>query len=228
MEKIFQALRIFKRTYLLKKDSTIYSQFGEDAVLRARIRKDAGFYVDVGCWHPIKFSNTWLLYLRGWRGVNIDLGETKIRSFNLARKGDCNIVAAVSHTEQDVLVEADKDFSVGEQILPAGQAPAGGSHKQRVMRARRLTDILNETKYKGRSIDLLNIDAEGHDFYVLKGLDFEVYKPALILVETFLKSISEVLASDTNRLLTSNGYTICNWVGLTLFYEQQAQSDKTQ
>jgi hypothetical protein len=31
-----------------------------------------GFFVDVGCFHPLFYSNTWKLYKKGWRGVNID------------------------------------------------------------------------------------------------------------------------------------------------------------
>ena len=40
--------------------------------------KRDGFYVDVGCFHPKKHSNTYFLYKRGWRGVNIDMEEEKI------------------------------------------------------------------------------------------------------------------------------------------------------
>ena len=176
--------------------------------------------MDVGCWHPIKFSNTWLLYCRGWRGINIDLGETKIKSFNLARRDDINIVAAVSDSERDVTVEADKDFSVGEQILPADQQAANGSHRQRTMRTRTLTEIIGRTKYKNRKIDLLTIDAKGHDLHVLKGLDFDIYEPKIILVESFLQTVEDVLESETNALLLKQGYHLFNWVGLTLFYKK--------
>jgi hypothetical protein len=51
-----------------------YSQFGEDAVVMAmfRGRCSPGYYVDVGCFHPTKWSNTYAFYLRGWRGLAID------------------------------------------------------------------------------------------------------------------------------------------------------------
>ena len=34
-------------------------------------------------------------------------------------------------------------------------------------------------------IDLLNIDAEAHDFEVLEGFDFDKYKPKIICVELY-------------------------------------------
>ena len=55
---------------------TYYSQFGEDTILRELLgKKRGGVYVDVGCYHPRKFSNTYLLHRRGWSGVNIDMED---------------------------------------------------------------------------------------------------------------------------------------------------------
>ena len=41
-----------------------------------------GFYVDVGCFHPKKHSNTYLLYKRGWSGINIDVEKTNLHHIN--------------------------------------------------------------------------------------------------------------------------------------------------
>ncbi len=49
-----------------------FSQCGEDVVLEKiwteKFGSDPGFYVDVGAFHPITYSNTHLLYRKGWRG----------------------------------------------------------------------------------------------------------------------------------------------------------------
>src|SRR5690348_6482057 len=49
-----------------------YSQEGEDLIL-ARLLENtpSGLYVDIGAHHPFRFSNTRLLYERGWHGINI-------------------------------------------------------------------------------------------------------------------------------------------------------------
>src|SRR5690242_3324544 len=50
-----------------------YSQEGEDRILHSIFETVAdGFYVDIGAHHPKRFSNTYLFYQRGWRGINVD------------------------------------------------------------------------------------------------------------------------------------------------------------
>ena len=44
-----------------------------------------GFYLDIGCGHPIKNNNTYLLNKKGWRGINIDLDFNSIDMFNFFR-----------------------------------------------------------------------------------------------------------------------------------------------
>jgi hypothetical protein len=64
------------KTDVLSKDhirSNCYSQEGEDLIAsRLFPNQSTGFYVDIGAHHPTRFSNTYLLYTKGWRGINID------------------------------------------------------------------------------------------------------------------------------------------------------------
>ena len=73
-----------------------YSMFGEDTFIK-KIFKDqsSGFYVDVGCYHPFEGNNTYLLYKKNWRGINIDVNPFSIELFNTARSKDTNINLAV-------------------------------------------------------------------------------------------------------------------------------------
>ncbi len=213
-------LRVFRRSFLTKSWSVNHSQYGEEVVLKHIVTQPMGFYVDVGCWHPKKFSNTWFLYRRGWRGVNIDLGEVKIKTFRWVRPEDHNVVAAVSDCSGLAMVQTDKDFSVGEQIVLPGQPSHQGFCHSRTMETRTLTDILDHSPFSGRTIDLLNIDAEGHDIQVLKGLDFTRYATGLILVESYVQRFEDLQQSPLNQLLVKRGYHLFNWVGPTLFYKR--------
>ena len=50
-----------------------YSQEGEDLILERFFEgKEIGFFVDIGAHHPMRFSNTYIFYLKGWRGINVD------------------------------------------------------------------------------------------------------------------------------------------------------------
>ena len=49
---------------------TSFSQEGEDLILQRYFEgKTKGFFVDIGAHHPIRFSNTYHFYRRGWRGM---------------------------------------------------------------------------------------------------------------------------------------------------------------
>ena len=66
-------LYIKYKIYLKKKT---YSAHKEDLIVSKFFRnKKNGFFVDVGCHHPSRINNTFLLYQLGWRGVNIDMNK---------------------------------------------------------------------------------------------------------------------------------------------------------
>ena len=84
-----------------------YSQFGEDAIifniLTTRMKKtDAGFYVDIGAFHPRLFSNTKILSIMGWSGINIDANKDSIDLFNKERPNDINICCGVAPTDGEL------------------------------------------------------------------------------------------------------------------------------
>ena len=89
-----------------------------------------------------------------------------------------------------------------------------------------LTNLIDQTKYKNRPIDLLCIDAEGHDFTVLKSLDFERYDPKLIVVEAFAYKLDEVMDLEITKFLTANNYNLVNWVGLSLMFRKKGHGGR--
>ena len=70
---------------------------GEDTFVNNYFKKKIGFYVDVGAYHPLELNNTYLLYKRGWSGINIDLDDSCIEQFKLFRSDDVNIASCVSN-----------------------------------------------------------------------------------------------------------------------------------
>ena len=66
-----------------------------------------------------------------------------------------------------------------------------GKLSKKRIQAFTLNRILSESKYKKRQIDLLDIDVEGAELNVLKGLSFKLYKPKLICIEIWQDQIEE-------------------------------------
>ncbi len=110
---LFRWLFLLRKVFLTRSSRRYWSQYGEEIGLdRVLDVSRPGFFVDVGCYHPTKYSNTFKLYRRGWRGVNIDLDEIKIAAFNLRRPGDTNIVAAVSDKEETATLGSTGFYTV--------------------------------------------------------------------------------------------------------------------
>ena len=76
--KIYIYYNLYIRNKAYKKRE-YYSQWGEDLFIQKYFKdKIKGFYLDIGCFHPIMYSNTFLLFNKGWSGINIDLNQTSI------------------------------------------------------------------------------------------------------------------------------------------------------
>jgi FkbM family methyltransferase len=220
--------RIIKRIYLLRKAyltdflKVHYSQFGEDIILKELLREDVkkGFYVDVGCYHPKKFSNTYFLYRRGWNGINIDIEEDKINLFNIVRPRDINVLKAVSDKKERVTRYQFSKYGLDSTIVPQN---ASGESRQIIMDAadvysETLNEIIENSPFKGRQIDVLSIDVEGMDYKVLNSLNIEVYKPKLIIIEDHHKSIDAVLNTDIYNLMKHKGYVLRSWAFYSLIF----------
>ncbi|UUO07124.1 FkbM family methyltransferase [Blastopirellula sp. J2-11] len=213
---LFKKLYLWRKLYWCKSSYRHYSQFAEDITINRFFPQDyQGFFVDVGCFHPQKFNNTWQLYQNGWRGVNIDIDAIKIEAFQIARPADINISCAVSNQEGEIDYYSNGFYSLTIS-LDAKFAKRDPNYVRRTTRCAKLTTLLDESPYRDRQIDLLSVDAEGHDLEVLASLDFARYAPRLIAVETHNPLFSQVSESRLYCFLREHEYCLVGWCGLTL------------
>lgn len=221
----FRKLFLLRKIYLTKKKFTHYAQFAEDVTIKRAFPKGyKGIFVDVGCFHPVKYSNTYMLYKKGWRGINIDIDSIKIDGFNMVRPKDSNITSAISTTEGDEVEYFSSGFySLTNTLDPEFAADVGGYIKKSC-KASKLTTVIDNSIYKDRQIDLLSIDTEAHDVEVLKSLDFERYTPTVIAVELHLRKFSEIAQSEVYTFLIDKGYELIGWCGPTLILKYYPNS----
>jgi hypothetical protein len=52
-----------------------YSQSGQDLFVINMLPNISGTFLDLGCSHPTKINNTYLLEINGWTGVSVDLAD---------------------------------------------------------------------------------------------------------------------------------------------------------
>ena len=218
----FRKVFLLRKLYLSNTSFSHFSQFAEDvSILHLYPKKNDGFFVDVGCFHPKKYNNTFALYRRGWRGVNIDINPLKIAAFDMARPGDTNIACAVSNQTGEAEYFSDGIYSLTIS-LNKNFAENRGGYISKKTRVDTLTRILDGTEYQSRQIDLLSVDAEAHDFEVIKSLDFKRYSPRLIAVETHLRLLPDVMRTDLYKYLDQLNYCIVGWCGLTLLFASES------
>ncbi len=178
---------------------------GEDLVIIENFKNiKNGIYVDAGCYHPLHLNNTFLLYKKGWRGINIDLSEYSIDLFNYLRPDDININNAVTNFDGEIKFYYQKKLS---QLTSVKKDTAirrmQGKIKEKKIKALKLDTILENSKYKNKQIDLLNIDVEGGDFDALRSIDLNIYKPKIICIEIDEENI---LSSETYNYLLNLNY----------------------
>lgn len=225
--RFIEKIKIFRKTFLTPlKARKSYSQFAEDLIIEHYLAKKIheginGFYVDVGSHHPRRGSNTLRLYKAGWRGILIDMEDSKVLAAKLARPRDTVVKAAISDKEELVTIYSPSTFSTNATISTEVIAKATNLKPVSSISTTTL-DVLLERYNCPRRFEFLSIDLEGQDYKALLGLSFEKFSPKLICIENHESSLGIVrlLESKIHQHLTKNSYEFCGWSGPSTFYRR--------
>jgi len=215
---------LFFRNNILKKRNS-YSQHGEDIFLKKYFKKiKKGFYVDIGCYHPVKYSNTAWLYNNGWRGINFDMNKTSIDLFNIARPHDKNICAAISNKNKTTYAYFDRLISPINTLNKkfsdfSSKNISFREHKKVKINTYKFNYIIKKKRIKIPYINFLNIDAEAHDFQVLSGFNIKKFNPKLICVE-LLDSITVIKKNKFIKFFKKRKYRLLKKIGPNGFFEK--------
>ena len=193
-----------------------YSMFGEDLIIKEFFKKKKnGFYVDVGCYHPLDGNNTYLLHKKGWKGINLDINKLSIELFNVARKKDFNVNVAVSNKSKRVKVYYRKKINMLNTINKSfAKNKFKKGFQTNSINSNTLNSIIKQSKFKNKKIDFLNIDIEGNELNALKSINFKKYQPTLICVEIHNFKMIHKNSEDyfkrnlVYKFLSSRGYKI--------------------
>ena len=222
VNKFLLNLNLIHKKIISKKNYFSFS--GVDVIIENIFRdKKKGLYIDVGCQHPIKNSNTYLLHKKGWKGINVDLDVNNINLFNIARPSDENINIAVSNKvgETNLYFYHDKSpiNTIDKKTSDFQKAKVSEIKK---VKTDTLTNIINKSKFHDYKIDLLSVDVEGHEIQVLEGFDFNLYNPDVIVIEYLdlsLKklevknlNIENLLKTELYKFLISKNYILANYI----------------
>ena len=224
-------INLFKKIYYQKYTKQSYSISNVDLIIdRLFSNVDRGYYIDVGCNHPIKYNNTYLLHKRGWSGINIDLDKTSIDQFNKLRKNDHNVQALVGSfddEEKEIYFYHERSAI---NTLSKKLAEKRSTKPREIIKRNTisLNKIIENSRYKNKKINVMSIDIENHEYEVLKNFSFNKYKVDVIVtelhdltqknLEIYNQSIDFVINTNLYKLLIQNNYKLINWVNSDLIF----------
>lgn len=162
----------FNRSFAQDGDDIIFEEYW----IADRGKKQTGFYVEIGGYHPVRFSNTYRLYLKGWNGVIVEPTPGKKALFRFMRPRDVFVPIAAGKERKTVNLEMFDEGALNR----IAKAKSG---KTAVVDQATTAQILKETVPDGTEIALMSIDVEGNELEVLQGNDWTKHLPAFILIE---------------------------------------------
>ena len=224
-------INYLKKIYYEKYSKKSYSISNVDLVIeRIFKKKKKGIFIDVGCNHPIKYNNTYLLYKKGWSGINIDLDQESIKQFNEFRTRDVNIqtlVTSFDNEEKNLYFYHNRSAinTISKELV---ESRNNNFKEIKKIKGKSLNSIIENSKFKNSKIDLMSIDIENYEFEALKNFNFNKYNIDIIVaeitdinikdLEIYNLTLENITKSNLYKLLINNGYTLINWVNADLIF----------
>ncbi len=83
-----------------------------------------------------------------------------------------------------------------------------------------LNNVLSSHKIK-REFELLNIDVEGHEIEVLKGINFKNIRPKIITIEIHVEKTEQIFETEIYKMLKKNNFELISHYYHTSFFKHK-------
>jgi FkbM family methyltransferase len=223
LKKVFRYVAGIKKDDASPFQNISYSQEGEDLILeRIFINRETGFFIDIGAHHPFRFSNTYLFYKKGWKGINIDPNPNSKQLFDAMRPRDINVELGISDQKGELNYYNFQEKALNTFSEPLAKQYLDGNWKlENIIKIQTITlaEILNTHLSSNQRIDFMTVDVEGLEKEVLSSNDWAKYKPEMILVEMLDSSINSLSETEIARFLFGLGYFLFAKTFNTVFFK---------
>lgn len=197
-----------------------FAQNFEDIILWRSFKNiKNGFYIDVGANHPTFESVTKLFYDNGWTGVNIEPESQLFKLLSEERNKDINLQNAISKTEGVITFYE----SIHRGLHTTDLNSANELKKLNVDKSSyfvnsiKLSDVFD--KYANeRDVHFLKIDVEGAEKDVLESMNFNLFRPWVIVIEA-TKPLTQIdISFEWEHIILDSMYSLVYHDGLNKFY----------
>lgn len=189
-----------------------FSQYGQDQLIsRVNGHKSDGYFVDVGAFDGIVFSNTYALEkYYNWSGICIEANDVKFKDLQNNRK--CIVSNDLLYSENGkefeflcgrVASSAINDKSISHNMTIRNwnrfKKDNEDEYIKIIKKSRTLESVL-EQHNAPKDIDYLSIDVDGPEFEIIKVFPFSKYNIKYISIE-YNNNRSQI-----NELLSDNNF----------------------
>jgi FkbM family methyltransferase len=188
------------------------TQYGELSFLLDQVgTKNNGFIVDVGANDGYTHSNSYPFIRMGWGGLLLEPDPNtflKLQGLHANNSKVRCINCAAGEKQSSLPLYLGSEGQSGYSTLCTEQSDWYEKNRSSdfiEVDVEPITNILNAA-HSNVSIDIMSIDTEGYDYFVLKGLDFSLYRPTIIVTED-----EKPPYKNTNKkeeLLRTQGYRL--------------------
>ncbi|MFC0166878.1 FkbM family methyltransferase [Pseudoduganella danionis] len=204
-----------------------FAQNYEDVLLwRVLQHVPQGFYIDVGANDPELHSVTKAFYDHGWHGINIEPMPSYGPTFQAQRPRDINLNAAAGASSGSITlydIPAINGWASTDAAVAARHRAHGHQVVEHQVPLLTLADICRQ--HVQGPVHFLKIDVEGFEADVLRGMDFELCRPWIVVVEAIMPNSQDSNHEQWEALITAHRYQFAWFDGLNRYYvadEQQA------
>jgi FkbM family methyltransferase len=214
-----------------------YSSYGEDSILNGVIKRlswlmkkdlfQQNTYIDIGSFHPIKDSNTYFLYKKGWYGTLVDPNSYFNVLVNESRPNDIlyNCAVDIQSGTREFFMFGDMDSS---NTLSAefAERKKNSQHTNVNWTAQVPTKTINEIinihiEYFKKTPFFMNIDIEGLDYEVIKTYDNNVRIPFIMIEDDSMDMFNN---SPIRQTMKEKGYyPIATSFLTTIYLNEQSE-----
>ncbi|MDR3435661.1 FkbM family methyltransferase [Telmatospirillum sp.] len=196
-----------------------YAQNAEDVMIDRVFQKKAGFFIDVGAFHPIIDSVTKHFSLLGWRGINIEPNGGMVAELERDRPNEINLCCAVGRDKGETVfhrINVQQCSTTSANQFAQFDEELRNSSQGVTVPLRTLADICDE--HVSGDIDFLKIDVEGSEQDVILGADWTRHRPRLLVIEATRTGTSEPDWAGWEPYLLSKDYLFQHFDGINRFY----------
>jgi len=215
--KLGLLLIIISRLPLVIKTNRYYSQFGEDYTIQKYFPENFGFYLDIGSGDPVRGSNTFKLYKKGWRGILIDPLSQNIYKSKLLRHKDKSIRGLIGKESSRTLFYELEPYeystSVESRALELLASKKANLVKKVFINTINFSDL--KLNFDSSIPSLLNIDIEGSDYEVLSTINLNQNRFRVLIVEDFTPNLDQ---SNIHKYIMFNAYQLVDRNGPSSIY----------